>query len=124
MSIFSKAASTLLASVILLPMASMAAPATVVRPLPPVAPGMSQQIKVIPRDILINARALPATAPTGLLPDLIEVAGRPSLSVPSGTDTCKAAILTYGGVCDYIGGGNPPDFPNGQFGFVNRVVLR
>lgn len=60
----------------------------------------------------------------GMLPDLIEVAGREPLAVPSGSDTCKEAQAHYGGTCVYRGGGHSSDFPNGKYGYVHQVEIR
>lgn len=60
----------------------------------------------------------------GMLPDLIEVAGRESLVVTSGSDTCREAVSRYGGTCKYLGGGYSNDFPNGKYGYVHKVEIR
>ena len=59
----------------------------------------------------------------GMLPDLIEVAGREPLVVPSGSDICREAVSRYGGTCVYRGGGHPPDFPNGKYGYEHQVEI-
>jgi hypothetical protein len=66
----------------------------------------------------------PAMSQAGALPDLIEVAGREPLSVPSGVNTCQEAQARYGGTCVYKGGGHPSDFPNGKYGYIHQVELR
>jgi len=64
-----------------------------------------------------------ATSNSTLLPDLVEVEGKESFAEPSGTNICAAVEAKYGS-CVYLGGGHPPGFPNGKYGYVHRVRVR
>lgn len=84
-------------------------------------------MSILSKAIIATTAALLTMAPAmaqGMLPDLIQVAGREPLVVPSGADTCREAVSRYGGTCRYIGGGHPSDFPNGKYGYTHQVELR